>query len=98
MLITALVGSLLAANSFSYYGLIVLSQIGIGLCAASAAAINQIIDQKADANMQGVRRSDLEGRGLPRHDHLQPRRVRSKRRRGASGAESGQLQSQGRCL
>ena len=52
MLITALVGSLLAANSFSYYGLIVLSQIGIGLCAASAAAINQIIDQKADANMQ----------------------------------------------
>lgn len=52
MLITALVGSLLAANSFSCYGLIVLSQIGIGLCAASAAAINQIIDQKADANMQ----------------------------------------------
>ncbi|MEK9649651.1 MAG: heme o synthase [Gammaproteobacteria bacterium] len=52
MLITALVGSLLAADSISVYGLILVSLLGIGLCAASAAAINQIIDQKTDAKMQ----------------------------------------------
>ena len=52
MLITALVGSVLAADSILLYGLIITSLLGIGLCAASAAAINQIIDQKTDANMQ----------------------------------------------
>ena len=52
MLITALVGSVLAADSILLYGLILTSLLGIGLCAASAAAINQIIDQKTDANMQ----------------------------------------------
>ena len=51
MLITALVGSVLAADSILLYGLILTSLLGIGLCAASAAAINQIIDQKTDANM-----------------------------------------------
>lgn len=51
MLITALVGSVLAADSILLYGLILTSLLGIGLCAASAAVINQIIDQKTDANM-----------------------------------------------
>lgn len=51
MLITALVGSLLASKTLAPISLISLAMLGIGLCASSAAAINQIIDRKADANM-----------------------------------------------
>ena len=52
MLITSLIGSLLATNGSNFNPLIILiSLIGIGLCAASAAAINQVVDQKVDANM-----------------------------------------------
>ena len=51
MLITALVGSLLASKALAPLSLIAFAMLGIGLCAASAAAINQIIDRKADANM-----------------------------------------------
>ena len=51
MLITALVGSLLASKTLAPLSLLALAMIGIGLCASSAAAINQIIDRKVDANM-----------------------------------------------
>ena len=51
MLITSLVGSLLASKALAPLSLIAFAMLGIGLCAASAAAINQIIDRKADANM-----------------------------------------------
>jgi protoheme IX farnesyltransferase len=51
MLITALVGSLLASKTLAPLSLIALAMFGIGLCASSAAAINQIIDRKVDANM-----------------------------------------------
>lgn len=52
MLITSLIGSLLATNGSNFSPLLILiSLIGIGLCAASAAAINQVVDQKVDANM-----------------------------------------------
>ena len=51
MLITALVGSLLASKTLASFSLIAFAMLGIGLCASSAAAINQIIDRKADANM-----------------------------------------------
>lgn len=52
MLITSLIGSLLATNVSNFNPLLILiSLIGIGLCAASAAAINQVVDQKVDANM-----------------------------------------------
>lgn len=52
MLITSLIGSLLATNASNFSPLLILvSLIGIGLCAASAAAINQVVDQKVDANM-----------------------------------------------
>ena len=52
MLITSLIGSLLAINGSNFNPLLILiSLIGIGLCAASAAAINQVVDQKVDANM-----------------------------------------------
>ena len=51
MLITALVGSLLASTTLAPLSLIAFAMLGIALCASSAAAINQIIDRKADANM-----------------------------------------------
>jgi len=51
MLITALVGSLPASKNLAPLSLISFAMLGIGLCASSAAAINQIIDRKADANM-----------------------------------------------
>lgn len=51
MLITALVGSLLASKNLAPLSLISFAMLGIGLCASSAAAINQILDRKADANM-----------------------------------------------
>ena len=52
MLITSLIGSLLATNGSNFNPLLILiSLIGIGFCAASAAAINQVVDQKVDANM-----------------------------------------------
>ena len=51
MLITAIVGMLLASKSLPPLDLVVISMIGIGLCASSAATINQIIDRNIDANM-----------------------------------------------
>ena len=52
MLITALVGSLLASKTLAPLSLIAFAMLGIALCASSAAAINQIIDRKTDANMK----------------------------------------------
>ena len=60
MLICAFVGSLLASKTVAPLSLIAISMLGIGLCASSAAAINQIIDRKADANM-----SRTENRPIP---------------------------------
>ena len=60
MLICAFVGSLLASRTMAPLSLIAISMLGIGLCASSAAAINQIIDRKADANM-----SRTENRPIP---------------------------------
>ena len=51
MLITALVGSLLASKTLAPLSLIAFAMLGIALCASSAAAIHQIIDRKTDANM-----------------------------------------------
>ena len=51
MLITAIVGMLLASKTLPPLSLIFISLLGIGLCASSAATINQIIDRNIDANM-----------------------------------------------
>ena len=51
MLITAIIGMLLASKSLPSLYLVIISMIGIGLCASSAATINQIIDGNIDANM-----------------------------------------------
>ena len=51
MLICAFVGMLLAEQYVSSYLYLFVSLLGIALCAASAAAINQVIDRKTDASM-----------------------------------------------
>ena len=51
MLICAFVGMLLAEQTVSSYSYLFIALIGIALCAASAAAINQVVDREADASM-----------------------------------------------
>tara|TARA_B100001029_G_scaffold167784_1_gene161272 strand:+ start:4589 stop:5455 length:867 start_codon:yes stop_codon:yes gene_type:complete len=51
MLICALVGMLLAEETVSSFGHLFIALTGIALCAASAAAINQVIDINTDASM-----------------------------------------------
>lgn len=51
MLICALVGMLLAEYTVSSIPTILIALFGIALCSGSAAAINQVIDRKADAAM-----------------------------------------------
>jgi len=60
---TAIVGMVLAVPTFS--GLLdnlnglIFGTLGIGLAAASAAAINQVVDQKVDADMQRTNRRPI---------------------------------------
>ena len=51
MLICAFVGMLLAEESVSSFWYMFISLSGIAFCAASAAAINQVIDRNTDASM-----------------------------------------------
>ena len=51
MLICAFVGMLLAEQTVSSYSYLFIALIGIALCAASAAAINKVVDREADASM-----------------------------------------------
>lgn len=60
MLITAIVGMLLATPNIPSFQIMIIALLGIGLCAASAATINQIIDRNIDAGMQRT-----SGRPLP---------------------------------
>lgn len=49
---TAIVGMFLAVPGFPDLAKLIFGTLGIGLAAASAAAINQVVDQKVDASMQ----------------------------------------------
>ncbi len=51
MLICAFVGMLLAEESVKSFSYLLVALTGIAFCAASAAAINQVIDRKTDASM-----------------------------------------------
>ena len=63
MLICAFVGMLLAEQTVSSYSYLFIALTGIALCAASAAAINKVVDREADASMT---RTDQ--RPLPKGD------------------------------
>jgi protoheme IX farnesyltransferase len=60
IILTAVVGSLLATPGMPPLDLLVFGNLGIGLAAASAATLNQVLDQRIDAKMTRTR-----GRPLP---------------------------------
>lgn len=55
MMLTAVVGMLLASPGFVPWEALVFGNIGIALCAGSAAAINHVVDQRIDAVMARTR-------------------------------------------
>ncbi|HID49916.1 MAG TPA: protoheme IX farnesyltransferase [Chromatiales bacterium] len=55
IIFTAVVGMLLAVPGMVPWQPLLFGTLGIGLAAASAAAINQVVDQKVDANMRRTR-------------------------------------------
>lgn len=68
MILTALVGMLMAAPSFPPWSVLLWGNIGIGLCAISAAAFNHIADRELDSKMQRTRlRPIADGRVAPLH-------------------------------
>lgn len=52
MLLTSTVGILLAPDTAHLWQALLFGNLGIGLCASAAAAINHVIDQKIDAKMK----------------------------------------------
>lgn len=56
---TAIVGMLLSTPGLVPWEPLVFGTLGIGMAAASAAAINQIVDQKADADMRRTQNRPL---------------------------------------
>jgi protoheme IX farnesyltransferase len=59
LVFTALVGMLLASPGIVPLGPLLFGMLGIGLSAASAAAINHVVDQRADARMARTRNRPL---------------------------------------
>ncbi|HXC58524.1 MAG TPA: heme o synthase [Steroidobacteraceae bacterium] len=64
IVLTSVVGSLLATPGLPPLALLLWGNLGIGLAAASAAALNQILDQRIDAKMARTRTRPLPTGGL----------------------------------
>ncbi|WP_053137905.1 protoheme IX farnesyltransferase [Pseudomonas sp. CMR5c] len=67
MLITSLVGMFLATRAGVPWTVLVFGNLGIGLCAGGAAAVNHVVDRRIDAQMARTHKRPLaEGRVSPR--------------------------------
>ena len=81
IVLTSVVGSLLATHGMPPLGRLIWGNLGIGLAAASAATLNQILDARIDAAMARTRTrplptgglSEREARGLRRCCWAPPR-------------------------
>ena len=63
MLLTALIGMCMAVPGLVPWEPLVFGNIGIGLCAGAAAAINHVVDERIDQNMsRTTNRPDAQGR------------------------------------
>jgi protoheme IX farnesyltransferase len=71
IVLTSVIGTLLATPQFPPLDALIAGNIGIALCAASAAAINHVLDRRIDARMARTRK-----RPLPT-GHLSPARAMS---------------------
>jgi protoheme IX farnesyltransferase len=69
MLLTSIIGMFLATPGMVPLDILILGNLGIALCAGSAAAINQLLDKEADADM-----ARTQSRPLPK-GKLQPKQV-----------------------
>jgi protoheme IX farnesyltransferase len=70
IVLTAVVGSLLATPGLPPLLPLLFGNIGIGLAAASAATLNQVLDQRIDARMARTRTRPLPTGGLHERDAL----------------------------
>jgi protoheme IX farnesyltransferase len=64
IVLTSIVGTLLAAPGMPPWDALVIGNLGIGLAAASAATLNQFLDQRIDARMTRTRYRPLPTGGL----------------------------------
>lgn len=70
IVLTSIVGTLLAAPGWPPLDALLLGNLGIGLAAASAATVNQIVDQRIDARMLRTRSRPLPTGGLEERQAL----------------------------
>ncbi len=70
IMFTALVGMLLATPGMVAFDTLAFGMLGIGLAAASAAAINHVVDQRIDAAMRRTRRRPLPQGAISSRDAL----------------------------
>jgi protoheme IX farnesyltransferase len=59
IVLTSIVGTLLATPGLPPLDALILGNLGIGLASASAAAINHVLDRRIDAHMTRTRRRPL---------------------------------------
>lgn len=68
MLLTSLIGMLLATPTFVPVSVLIMGNLGIGFCAASAAAVNHLVDRHVDLKMaRTFNRPIATGRVEPLH-------------------------------
>jgi protoheme IX farnesyltransferase len=56
MLLTVVIGMLLADTNLPSLGLVIAANLGVGLCAAAAAVVNHVVDRHIDQKMQRTKR------------------------------------------
>lgn len=68
MILTSVIGMLLATDQLVPVDILVLGNLGIALCAGSAAAVNHIVDRHIDQKMaRTLNRPVVQGRVQPQH-------------------------------
>ncbi len=70
IVLTSVVGTLLASPGLPPLGALIWGNLGIGLAAASAAAVNQLLDQRIDARMARTRFRPLPRGGVTERQAL----------------------------